>query len=350
MIMSTEERRTFWETLCSLEGVDLTQDITDLKEKIKVPKLLFRFRPVTINTVEALRTNKMYLSTSNYYDDPFDTFLRIDLNTIREEINGYFTNTDKLEFYINKFKELMGDILNDYLGINSLNEFNLDTVIQFLNSGVGSAFLNELSDLRHEIKKETWSVCFSEDGYNESLWMKYADQHKGFALVYDMDEANEKLLCGKFERCNQCGINQYGIELYPIYYSDEKYDATKFAHYVLLKKLEPNIPVKEILNPIYQSLGNMNWEKQKTTLIKKKCHEYDKEWRIVSGATFKSSAMMEWVPSAIILGLNMGANEMNLVISSAVQAGVNKIYQTSINQDGDLEYQLVWERPYDSTE
>lgn len=342
MIMSIEDRQYFWETLCSLDGEDLVKDTQILREKIKVPKFLFRFRPVTINNVEALRTNKMFLSTSNYYDDPFDTFLRIDLNGIQTEMNSYFTDSNKLNFNINNFKTLVGDNLNSYLGINTLDEFNSESVIRFLQGGVCSSFLGELSDLRHEIKKDTWSVCFSEDGYNESLWMKYADQHKGFAVMYNTEEIDEKLLCGKLEKCTNCGIKNYGVELYPICYSDEKYDATRFAQYVLLKKLENNIPVKEILNPIYKSLGNMNWEKQKTTLIKKKCHEYDKEWRIVSGANFKPPAMMEWIPSAIILGLNIGANEENLVVSSAIQAGVEKIYRAIISEIGDLEYQLVW--------
>ena len=41
-------------------------------------------------------------------------------------------------------------------------------------------FLNAMLMLRDEIKKDTWSVCFSESGFNDSLWLKYADKYKGF--------------------------------------------------------------------------------------------------------------------------------------------------------------------------
>ena len=39
-------------------------------------------------------------------------------------------------------------------------------------------------NIRNEIKKDIWSVCFSENGCNETLWLKYAEQHKGFAVEF----------------------------------------------------------------------------------------------------------------------------------------------------------------------
>ncbi|MDE6685879.1 MAG: hypothetical protein K2K17_01020, partial [Lachnospiraceae bacterium] len=74
-------------------------------------------------------------------------------------------------------------------------------------------------NIRNEIRKDTWSVCFSEDGLNENLWLKYANQHKGFAVSYDL-ENEENLRCGKQAKCADCGIHMAGTSLYPIYYSD----------------------------------------------------------------------------------------------------------------------------------
>ena len=45
----------------------------------------FRYRPVNLNSLEALRTNRLYFSSANYYDDPFDTFLHIDIDSIHQE-------------------------------------------------------------------------------------------------------------------------------------------------------------------------------------------------------------------------------------------------------------------------
>ena len=77
--MDDNDRQIFWETLCSLEGKDILKDSKILEKAIKIPKYLYRYRPVNLKSIEALRYNKMYFSTSNYYDDPFDTFIHVDL-------------------------------------------------------------------------------------------------------------------------------------------------------------------------------------------------------------------------------------------------------------------------------
>lgn len=82
--MDSQEREVFWKTLCSLSGTDLEQDIGRLMTSIRLPKLLFRYRPVSFSSLEALRTNKLYFSSANYYDDPFDTFLHIDIEAINK--------------------------------------------------------------------------------------------------------------------------------------------------------------------------------------------------------------------------------------------------------------------------
>ena len=112
-----------------------------------------------------------------------------------------------------------------------LAQITVDNVLQALENGLIENFLNSALAMRDEIKKDVWSVCFSENGFNEALWLKYADQHKGFALIYDL-EKSENLLCGKQSKCQDCGITKYGTPLYPMYYSDTPHDATNFAKLV----------------------------------------------------------------------------------------------------------------------
>lgn len=83
--MDHNDREQFWKTLCSLPGNDIVAEREQLFKSIKYPKLLFRYRPVSTKSLEALRTNKLYFSSANYYDDPFDTFLHIDIEAIRKE-------------------------------------------------------------------------------------------------------------------------------------------------------------------------------------------------------------------------------------------------------------------------
>ena len=185
----------------------------------------------------------------------------------------------------------------------------------------------------------TWSVCFSEEGFNEVLWLKYADQHKGFVQIYDL-ENDDNLLCGKQEKCANCGIKNYGTPLYPIYYTDTPYDATNFAKFVMLRKIG-EITKSPIPPEFYEGIGSTLWEPERITLIKKECHKYDKEWRMITGSIMTPPIMMEWIPSGIILGLRMEPAEENLVVSMAKEAGVKNIYKSVINAKNELDAVLL---------
>ena len=50
--------------------------------------------------------------------------------------------------------------------------------------------------------------------------------------------------------------------------------------------------------------------------------------------------MMEWIPSGIILGLHMKAEEENLAVCLAKEAGVKNIYKAFINEKSELSYYL----------
>ena len=196
-------------------------------------------------------------------------------------------------------------------------------------------------NIRNEIKKDTWSVCFSEDGLNESLWLKYADQHKGFAVSYDLENA-EKLRCGKQAKYVNCGIHMAGTSLYPVYYSDEKYDATRFAYFLSICEMAGNNLNEELFKNIIADMGNQIWEREKITLIKKTCHRYDREWRMIAPPIYKDGPVMrEWVPDAVILGLATTKSDEAQVIGTAYQAGIDKIYKCYINDEGNLDAGLI---------
>ena len=83
--------------------------------------------------------------------------------------------------------------------------------------------------------------------------------------------------------------------------------------------------------------GSALWEQERTTLIKKECHKYDEEWRMITGCIMKPPVMMEWIPSGIILGLRMDVAEENLVVSMAKEAGIKNIYKSYINAQNKLD-------------
>lgn len=84
--MNNDQRIEFWKTLCSLDGKDLQADQNKLKEKIVFPRFIYRYREVTSNNLDALRSNRLFFSSANYYDDPFDTFLYIDKKRLQKNL------------------------------------------------------------------------------------------------------------------------------------------------------------------------------------------------------------------------------------------------------------------------
>ena len=323
--MNEMERKAFWNTLCSLKSNDKFPE-----NIIKYPKYLYRYRSLTIKSLEDVKSNKLSFSTSNYYDDPFDTFLRIDKNELLRSIDEFFQQNDvirKIEFIYGK------------IGMR-FNENEINKKMESFNT---NDFCNKIVKLikrviRNTLRSYTLSACFSENGLNETLWIKYANQHKGFVLIYDMeDEAN--YLCGKQEKCHNCVIKDSNTSLYPIYYSDEPYDATEYAKWftasLLLRQFTSNETRDDI---IFNLFPRMEWEREKITLIKKKCHMYDQEWRMISSIWHNKPITMGWKPYGIILGLNMSNDEKSLVYSNAKLAGIENIFECYINDLDELSY------------
>lgn len=180
--MNDEERKVFWNTLCSLKGNDKFP-----KNIIKYPK-----RSLTIKNLEEIKNNKLSFPTSNYYDDPFDPFLRIDRNELIKSIDEIFHQDNIIEKIKYVYKEI-GISFNEKAINKILESFD---IINFCNKIVKLI----KSDIRNTLRSYTLSVCFSESESNEALWIKYANQHK----EYDME--NETNYCVKKDECSKCDL------------------------------------------------------------------------------------------------------------------------------------------------
>ena len=327
--MNGLERKIFWEVLCSLEGEDKEEDYAKLEKTIIYPNKLYRYRPVSIKTIEALKNNKLYFSTANYYDDPFDTFINVRINEIRSELSK-MKNTDASKL-VN-----MASTLANAFEVPAVNKATIQKMISRIDDISGDVE-NYFRNIRNEIKKDVYSVCFSESPFNEELWLKYAEQHKGFVAEYDLTNM-EKLICGKKEECKYCGVNLYGSRLFPVYYSENLYDATRFAQFLTVcSQMGINLTADRF-EKLKDLFGNQNWEREKISLIKNVCHSYDEEWRMIMSEPMNTNqpVMREWIPSAIYIGLRMKPSEVALISSIARAAGVEKIYKCIISDDGKL--------------
>ena len=336
--MSHDEMQDYRKTLCSFTGEDIPNEVNQLMAKIRYPRFLYKYRAVNNNNLDALRSNKLFFSKASSYDDPFDTFLHIDVEKIRQEFDSNYSSPEALAALANGMKETF----QNQPGIPQ--EFiqqvtNVEGLKQLFANGITNQFLSYVLTLRSKIQDEILSICFSENGFNETLWLKYADMHKGFCLMYDLNET-DSFHCGKLEKCENCGVYKGGTRIYPIYYSNIPYDATKFARLVMGYDMEQRLcsPLPDCMK---KELKPIPWEIERISLIKKTCHRYDEEWRMIANSKMNLPAMIEWVPKGVIIGLRTSQVDKNLIISMAKEAGVKNIYQSYIDEKNKLNAYLI---------
>ena len=324
MKMGNQERQAFWDLLNSFDGKNPMEEKERLTNSIKYPRYLYRFRTVSNSSLDALRSNKMLFSRADYFDDPFDSFLHIDVDRVFGELKALLTDKSRLEGVV---KQLSATLQLPY-----------EPILQSMSSAdpdkTGIASLEYLMQIREQIQKEFHMVCFSEDGLNEVLWLKYAGNHSGFAIEYDTSD-DTAFLCGNEEKCINCISKEFRFSLYPVYYSNAKYDATVFARAIATYNLTLQMS-KEIQEKIMHDLGPQLWEREKIALIKKRCHEHDTEWRALLTYAPSVRPMVKWRPSSITLGLRCKEPERSLIIEMAKAAGISRIYECYINLDDEL--------------
>lgn len=335
-IMNDAEMQEYWHTLSSFTGENIPEEMALLKTKIRYPRFLYRYRPINKNNLDALRTNKLYFSTASNYDDPFDTFLHIDLEKIRHEFESVSNSPEALTALANGIAVIKEAFQNcpDISQELLQQATTIEGIKQLLESGMKNQFLAYMLTLRSKIQEEILSICFSENGLNETLWLKYADRHRGFCLMYDLSDT-DSFHCGKYEKCENCGVYKYGTPIYPVYYSNEPHDATDFARLVMKQDMAQRLgdSLPEFMR---KDIKPLPWEVERNSLIKKECHKYDEEWRMIANVKMNLPATIEWVPFGVIIGLRTSPADKDLILSMAKEAGIKNIYQSYIDTENML--------------
>lgn len=328
--MDNVGRKAFWDMLCSLKNYN-QESRQQLREVAPIPHELCRFRTVNEQSLLQLQNNEMLFSTANYYDDPFDTYFSIDfpsLKSIYGIVRSMVAGGDT---------EWLLEMLH-MIGLDN----NVDAIIKSLGTTELDMNTLELSliDIRKMIQRQINSICFCENPLNETTWLKYAGQHKGFVQVYDFNDQETKL-CGNDAKCDKCGIAKYPPMICPVYYTDLVYDATSYALNLLVQTVFSKQLLKFPESVLELFCINAAWQNEKISLIKKKCHQYDLEWRMILPTQFTSRPMIKWRPKSIMIGLNTPEYQRRLIISAAHIAGINEIYQVIINDYDRLDKEKI---------
>ena len=145
-----------------------------------------RFRAVNENSLAQLQENKLYFSTADYYDDPFDTYFYVNYGLLQQSTDVVYS--------ILANPAHQRDI-KDTLMASGIPKEKIDTAIEktLAHPVRGDSFRELVKESRNRILQSLYSICFCEDPFNENLWLKYADNHHGFVMVYDFYDNSTNL-------------------------------------------------------------------------------------------------------------------------------------------------------------
>lgn len=326
--MNQDERKKFWDVLLTMHDA-APEHLQQLQKTIIVPNTLCRFRAVNENSLAQLQENKLYFSTADYYDDPFDTYFYVNYRLLQQSIDVMYS--------ILANPAHQRDI-KDTLMASGIPKEKIDTAIEktLAHPVRGDSFRELVKESRNRILQSLYSICFCEDPFNENLWLKYADNHHGFVMVYDFYD-NSTNLCGYKDVCKNCVIKNNFPVIYPVYYTDNRYDATLYAMSLLLEDSmkHDHVPMsEEIQNRV---CATKLWEIEKISLNKKYIHHYDDEWRMVLPTNCANRPFIRLKPKSIIIGLRTSDEDAKKIIIAAHEAGVTDIRKMCISINDDLE-------------
>ena len=98
-------------------------------------------------------------------------------------------------------------------------------------------------------------ACFTEDVKSLYMWDQYADGYKGYALEYDFTNylLQGCLACPKQQGCEQ--ENKNYSNLFPVIYSEKRYDATNNVINIILREVMENTKAKIFIYQLISCIG-----------------------------------------------------------------------------------------------
>ena len=286
-----------------------------------MPGSLFRFRSCDDMHIDAFEKNAIYALTADSFKDPYDTLLQYDQKGIRqyvdrvmsieglEQLKAFFAQGND---FANDLKMMLPGEAWDSLKAGLLSTDNLMTFKDRVETS-RQQMLSLISTLFPVLslfsKRFSTIACFSEDVKSVLMWSHYADSHKGFALEYDFRPTMTKPL-------------ERGM-LYPVVYSDERFDASLYITWQFMHVLGLNFKNPDIT------------ASSKVALHKSRVWEYEREWRIIDpgphNPIYPKPTVIHYRPAAIYYGENIPKDKLDRLHQIATAKGI-KEYKMDVDE------------------
>lgn len=302
-----------------------------------LPEQLFKFRGCTEYSLDAFEKDELWLSKASLFNDLHDSLFFFNKAEILSSVEKMFSS-GAIFSMIESIKQgqLPDPALQDLL-VNLFSSFDAkqlnDIALQSL-SGF-SAFLDQrFYSAKDGIRENTKMVCLSESIKSPLMWAHYADNNRGFALGYDFRN-NEITQCSNCSN-RSCSDMKFAT-IYPVIYSDKRFDATSFGQWHVQQYLnaQMGIPTEKDFSDSFLFA--------KAALHKSNDWAYENEWRIICSTPNQSIESKDRYPIkkrpvAIYLGCHIPDIYRKMLIHIADDKGIAK-YQMYV-KDYSSKYEL----------
>lgn len=294
-----------------------------------LPQKLYRYRSCSDLNIDAFDKDLIYAVTADKFNDPYDTLVYYNLDSILEQTKVYCSE----EFY-NIFKHTLEnkdfkfpkDIVQIF-GKNNLenlrkkvisnNDIDSLKLIIFRNT-MKYKLIKTMSTIGNTLKFVSTIACLSESINSVIMWSHYAQNHEGFALEYDL-----KFLLRQ---------NNMNCCILPIIYNDNRFNANNFLIWVLAKELGIDAKNPDLLSHL------------KMAIHKSTQWEYEKEWRIINSEIQPNNTSrvtsLKFIPKAIYYGERISNANKKILHNIAKEKGI-KEYDMYIDF-GSLKYEMLY--------
>ena len=229
--------------------------------------ILVRFRSISSNNLDAFKDDRLYYSTPNNFNDPYDTLIYANYRRIIQDVSHNLEIG--MDSYLDKLKDK--DIPNAKIFAGfGYAMWNGSKKEEFLNSFYQQIY-EAIKMLKEALRKNVKIICFSEEYLSMLMWSHYADNHKGFAIIYDKNDIENA------ENHTNSGelIRKKSI-LRQVTYAQKQTDLTlEIEDYVRAYRM-PN------LGDVAPPIPNLSQDKLRRMITEKSPDwSYEKEWRII---------------------------------------------------------------------
>ena len=300
--------------------------------KYNTPDKLFRFRSCKERTFKEFDQDILGFSPASEMNDDFDGMLYFEKDHIKETLISMVTQ-QKISTMIESVnngavpviikKQIPENVLQQMVGfLSHLKPEAINLLISQFTDFVTEDYNNRMTFIG-QVTQNQKIACLSQHVESAAMWGYYANNGTGFALSYDLRESSF------LEHC-----------LVPVIYSDERFNATEYAEWLLQQQTLQRILISSNAYDLYQLFQHLIpcpdlFMATKILIHKATSWSHEKEWRLVfyekDGQGEKYPHIVK-KPTALYLGRNISAIHEKILRYIAEEKNI-PVYKMTIREE-----------------